>query len=49
MCNYLEYFFSNPKVSTFKVEDREEWLKFINASFGYSMIWAFGANYKQSV
>ena len=47
MCNYLEYFLSNPRVFSLKVERPEEWMRFINCIFGFSMIWAFGSNYKQ--
>jgi len=30
-----------------KADKVEEWHKFINSIFGFSMIWAFGSNYKQ--
>ena len=29
-------------------ENKEVWQRFLNAYFGFSFIWAFGAHYKQS-
>lgn len=41
-CNYLEYFIM-------KNRSKEQWQKYINCIIGFSMIWACGAHYKQTV
>jgi len=45
ICNYLEYFIGNTTCHP-KSENKEAWFKYINAVFGFSMIWAIGAHYK---
>lgn len=47
-CNYLEYFITNTACHP-KLDNKEQWTKYINAIFGYSMIWACGAHFKHSV
>jgi hypothetical protein len=47
-CNYLEYFILNTACHP-KPDDKLIWIKYINAIYGYSIIWAFGAHYKHSV
>jgi len=45
VCSYLEYFISNTSAHP-KKENKEGWFKYLNAIFGFSMIWAIGAHYK---
>lgn len=48
ICSYLEYFIEN-KVNHPKNENKDTWFKYLNAIFGYSMIWSIGAHYKANV
>ena len=47
ICNFLEYFLSKPGCLPIR-EKREIWIKYLNAYFGFSFIWAFGGNYRSS-
>lgn len=47
LCNFLEtYVFKDCKLA--KLKNRDDWEKHLKFIFGYSFIWAFGANYAQS-
>ena len=45
LCNFLESFISKPN-SVPVNEKKEVWIRYLNAFFGFSFIWAFGAHYK---
>ena len=46
-CNYLQYFILNTQAHP-KPNNNEGWVKYINAIYGFSIIWSCGANYKMS-